>query len=85
MYMPSVYVHNLEQGIGVASTHLGDPVLPHGVQPPSGNTRSAMLALMDDNDPPFEFMMAAAVQAMINDPANMAQLEDWPEWSESIQ
>ena len=85
---PSAYVRNLKQGIGVASTHPNDPILPRGVQPPNDNAGNATLALTDDNDPPFEFAMAAAVQAVRNDPANMAQvkqLEDWPKWSESIQ
>jgi len=49
------------------------------------------LALADENNElsfPFEFAMAAAVQAMRNDPANIIKakwLDYWPEWNKSIQ
>src|SRR5882724_1826794 len=63
---PSAYVGNLQQGVGVASTHPDNPLLPCGVQEPSSNLGSATLALVEKgNKPvPFEFPMAAAAQAM---------------------
>jgi len=60
------------------------------VQPPSNELGSATLALAEEENTlsSFEFAMAAAAQAMINDPGNIAkakQLNDWPKWSKSIQ
>src|SRR5882724_13228327 len=65
---PSAYVCDLHQGIGVTSTHPSDPLLPHGVQPPSNELGSATLALAEENKlSSFEFAMAVAAQAMRND------------------
>ena len=90
MKKPSAYVCDLQQGVGVASTHPSDPPLPCGIQPPSDDHGSATLALAEEGNESntFEFAMAAAVQAVGNDPVNIAQakqLDDWPDWDKSIQ
>ena len=53
----------------MTSTHTSDPLLPHGVQPPSNELESATLALAEEENKlsSFEFAMAVAAQAMRND------------------
>ena len=42
---------DLHQGIGVTSTHPSDPLLLHGVQPPSNELGSAALAQAEEENP----------------------------------
>ena len=90
IHKPSVYVCDIQEGQGMASTHLSDPILPTGLQAPEHAANLATLEAIDkdyvDGSQPFGYVMAA-VQAMRTDPSNIAQVwmqADWPEWHQSI-
>jgi len=66
-----VYVCDIHKGLGVASTHQNNPVLPIWFQAPKYKANLTKFEEADgnhiDEGQPFEYAMAASVQAIITD------------------
>ena len=83
---PSSYVHDIQEGQIISSTHQNDPALLHRPQQPSHTQHHATMAVledgMDDKQSPVTYAMMAAANIMGIDPvliSNVKKCEDWPE------
>ena len=47
IHKPSAYIHDIQEGRGMASTHLSDPILPTGLQAPEHAENLATLKVID--------------------------------------
>ena len=72
----SAYVHDIQEGQGVSSTHPNDPILPCGLQQPSSTSHHATMAIlkdgMDDEHSTIEYTMMAAANIMGMDPVSIS-------------
>ena len=75
----SAYVHDIQEGQGVSSTHRNDPVLPCRLQQPSHTLHHATMAILKDGTDnelsPIEYSMIAATHAMGRDPVSISDMK----------